>query len=33
MLVNRNPKADYSARFYKNNQPMEIMHGGLFSFK
>jgi len=33
LLVNRNPKADYSARFYKNNQPMEIMHGGLFSFK
>ena len=33
MLVNRNPKADFSARFYKNNQPMEIMHGGLFSFK
>ena len=33
MLVNRNPKADYSARFYKNNQPMEILHGGLFSFK
>ena len=33
LLVNRNPKADYSARFYKNNQPMEIAHGGLFSFK
>ena len=33
MLINRNPKADFSARFYKNNQPMEIMHGGLFSFK
>ena len=33
LLVNRNPKADYSARFYKNNQPMDIMHGGLFSFK
>jgi len=33
LLINRNPKADYSARFYKNNQPMEIMHGGLFSFK
>ena len=33
MLVNRNPKADFSARFYKNNQPMDIMHGGLFSFK
>ena len=33
LLINRNPKADFSARFYKNNQPMEIMHGGLFSFK
>ena len=33
MLINRNPKADFSARFFKNNQPMEIMHGGLFSFK
>ena len=33
LLINRNPKADYSARFYKNNQPMDIMHGGLFSFK
>ena len=33
MLENRNPKADFSARFYRNNQPMEITHGGLFSFK
>ena len=33
LLINRNPKADFSARFYKNNQPMDIMHGGLFSFK
>ena len=33
ILINRNPKADFSARFYKNRQPMEIMHGGLFSFK
>ena len=33
LLINRNPKADFSARFYKNNKPMEIMHGGLFSFK
>ena len=33
LLVNRNPKADFSARFLKNNQPMDIMHGGLFSFK
>ena len=33
MLVNRSPKADFSARFLRNYQPMEIMHGGLFSFK
>ena len=33
MMVNRSPKADFSARFYINKQPMEIMHGGLFSFK
>ena len=33
LLINRNPHADFSARFYKNNQPMDIMHGGLFSFK
>ncbi len=33
LLINRNPKADFSARFYKNNKPMDIMHGGLFSFK
>ena len=33
LLINRNPQADFSARFYKNNKPMEIMHGGLFSFK
>jgi len=33
LLINRNPQADFSARFYKNSQPMEIMHGGLFSFK
>ena len=33
LLISRNPKADYSARFHLNNKPMEIMHGGLFSFK
>ena len=33
LMDNRNPKADYSARFFINKKPMEIMHGGLFSFK
>ena len=33
LMENRNPKADYSARFYINKKPMEIAHGGLFSFK
>ena len=33
LMVNRNPKADFSARFFINKKPMEIMHGGLFSFK
>ena len=33
LMVNKNPKADYSARFFINKKPMEIMHGGLFSFK
>jgi len=33
ILVNRSPKADFSARYYLNNKPVEIMHGGLFSFK
>ena len=33
LMENRNPKADYSARFFINKKPMEIMHGGLFSFK
>ena len=33
LMVNRNPKADFSARFYINKKPMDIMHGGLFSFK
>jgi hypothetical protein len=33
LMQSRNPKADYSARFYINRKPMEISHGGLFSFK
>ena len=33
LMVSRNPKADFSARFHINKKPMEIMHGGLFSFK
>ena len=33
LLISRNPKADYSARFHLNNKPMEIMHGGLFHLK
>ena len=33
MMVNRTPKADYSFRYYFQNKPIEIMHGGLFSFK
>ena len=33
LLISRNPKADYSARFTLNQKPVEIMHGGLFSFK
>ena len=33
MMDNRSPKADYSFRYYINKRPMEIMHGGLFSFK
>ena len=34
MMINRNPRADYSFRYKtSNNHPIEIMHGGLFSFK
>ena len=34
MMTSRNAKADYSFRYMtKNNHPVEIMHGGLFSFK
>ena len=32
-MVNRTPQADYSFRYYVNNNPVEITHGGLFSFK
>lgn len=33
-LQNRNPKADFSFRYMVNgNKPVEILHGGLFSFK
>jgi len=32
-MVNRSPKADFSFRYYIDKNPMEIMHGGLFSFK
>jgi len=33
MFVSKNPKADFSFRYTVNNKPVEIMHGGLFSFK
>ena len=32
-MQNRNPKADYSFRYHVNKHPVDIMHGGLFSFK
>ena len=32
-MDNRSPKADFSARYYVNKKPMDIRHGGLFSFK
>tara|TARA_Y100000310_G_scaffold343179_1_gene449658 strand:- start:592 stop:2283 length:1692 start_codon:yes stop_codon:yes gene_type:complete len=33
-MKNRSPKADYSFRYHVGtNKPVEIMHGGLFSFK
>jgi len=32
-MDNRSPKADFSARYYVNNKPMDVRHGGLFSFK
>jgi len=33
LMDNRAPKADYTFKYYVNQKPMEIMHGGLFSFK
>jgi len=34
LLTNRSPKADFSFRYYTGNKrPVEIAHGGLFSFK
>ena len=33
LLDNKSPKADYSFRYLYNKKPVEIMHGGLFSFK
>ena len=33
MFISKNPKADFSFRYHLNNKPVEIMHGGLFSFK
>jgi len=33
LLENKSPKADYSFRYLYNKKPVEIMHGGLFSFK
>jgi len=30
---NKAPRADFSFRYSVNNKPVEIMHGGLFSFK
>ena len=33
MLQNRSPKADFSFRYKANKRNVEIMHGGLFSFK
>ena len=32
-MTSRSPKADFSFRYYINKRPMEIAHGGLFSFK
>ena len=33
LFKNKAPKADFSFRYTLNNKPVEIMHGGLFSFK
>ena len=32
-MTNRSPKADFSFRYFIGTSPMEISHGGLFSFK
>ena len=32
-MKNKSPKADYSFRYSINGNPMEVAHGGLFSFK
>jgi len=32
-MKNRSPKADFSFRYHINSNPMEVSHGGLFSFK
>jgi len=32
-MISRSPKADFSFRYHVNKKPMEIAHGGLFSFK
>ena len=32
-MISRSPKADFSFRYMINKKPMEISHGGLFSFK
>ena len=32
-MTSRSPKADFSFRYHINKKPMEIAHGGLFSFK
>jgi len=32
-MDNRSPKADFSARYLVNGKPMDVRHGGLFSFK
>ena len=33
LFASKNPRADFAFRANVNNKPVEIMHGGLFSFK
>ena len=33
LIKKRNAQADFSGRYYINKRPVEVMHGGLFSFK